>query len=186
MKRSYWAITTALVVLLSIYTVDTAQAQTGSGTKGKPAMQSGSGTRGAKPAHYDALWSWLKSTDYTKWHGGDGNQVDFQEGNSPHGALIKTYVNTTAAKNLSDSANGSVIVKENYSPDKKLMAITVMQRAKGFDPANGDWYYAKYMPNGQIAKTPPEMKSMPIAGKFSMCIQCHNEAGGNDHLYLND
>lgn len=146
----------------------------------------GSGTRNAKLAHYDALWRWFQSTDYTKWNGGDGNQVDFQEGNSPHGALIKTYVNTTAAQNFSDSANGSVIVKENYSADKNLMAITVMQRATGFDPANGDWYYAKYMPNGQITRTAPDMKSMPVAGKFNMCIQCHSEADGDDYLYLND
>jgi len=66
------------------------------------------------------------------------------------------------------------------------MAITVMHRSTGYDPDHGDWYYAKYMPNGKIDVTPPEMKSMPVAGKFMMCIECHNDAGGNDFAFFND
>jgi len=79
-----------------------------------------------------------------------------------------------------------VIVKENYSPDRKLVAITVMQRSKGYDAKHGDWYYAKYLPNGKIATTPPEMKSMPVAGRFKMCIDCHSGAAGGDYAFLND
>ena len=145
-----------------------------------------SGTRGAKRAHYDVLWDWLKRTDYTKWKSPDGNVPEFQEGQSPHGAFIKNYLSKRAAENLKDLPHGSVIVKENYSPDKKLMAITIMHRSRGFDPKHGDWYYAKHMPNGKIATTPPEMKSMPIAGKFNMCIQCHAGADGNDFAFVND
>jgi hypothetical protein len=151
-----------------------------------PDAHAQSGTRVGKQAHYDVLWSWLQKSNYQRWNGGDGHAPDFQEGESPHGALIKTYVSGVAATNLKDLPNGSVLVKENYSPDKKLMAITVMQRSKGFDPEHGDWYYAKYMPNGQIDKTPPEMKSMPIAGKFMMCTQCHSGAGGDDFAFFND
>jgi len=66
------------------------------------------------------------------------------------------------------------------------MVITVMQRSKGYDPEHGDWYYAKYMPDGKIAITPPEMKSMPVAGKFMTCIECHSGAGGNDFAFFND
>ncbi|MBI2478404.1 MAG: cytochrome P460 family protein [Planctomycetia bacterium] len=145
-----------------------------------------SGTRVGKQAHYDALWSWLQRTNYTKWNGADGGSPDFEEGQSPHVALIKTYVSAKAETNLRDLPNGTVIVKENYSPDKKLMAITVMHRSTGYDPEHGDWYYAKYMPNGKIDVTPPEMKSMPVAGKFMMCIECHKGAGGNDFAFFND
>lgn len=145
-----------------------------------------SGNRTAKAAHYETLWSWLKKYDYRKWNGPDGRAPDFQPGESPHGALIKTYVSKLAARDLEDLPNGSVVVKENYSPEKKLMAITVMQRSDGYDPEHGDWYYAKYMPDGKIAKTPPEMKSMPIAGKVSMCIDCHTGAADDDFLYFND
>ncbi len=145
-----------------------------------------SGNRTATQAHHDVLWAWLQRSDYTKWKGADGRAPDFKKGESPHGALIKTYVNECAAADLKKLASGSVIVKENYGPDKKLMAITVMQRSKGYDPDHGDWYYAKYMPNGKIDTTPPEMKSMPVAGKFKMCIDCHSGAGGGDYGFLND
>ncbi len=148
--------------------------------------QSGSRRAQQAQAHYDTLWAWLQRSDYRRWKGVDGLAPDFQEGHSPHGALIKTFVNGPASKDLKHLPSGSVIVKENYSPDKKLMAVTIMQRSKGFDPEHGDWYYAKYAPNGKIDKTPPEMKSMPIAGKFKMCIDCHSGAGGGDFAFLND
>lgn len=151
-----------------------------------PSAEAQSGTRVGKQAHYDVLWPWLQRNNYQRWNGSDGRAPDFQKGESPHGALIKTYVSPHTATNLEDLPNGSVVVKENYSPDKELMAITVMHRSKGYDPKHGDWYYAKYMPNGQIDKTPPEMKSMPIAGKFMMCTQCHSGAGGNDFAFFND
>ena len=148
--------------------------------------QAQSGTRVGKQAHYDVLWSWVQRNNYKQWNGGDGQAPEFQEGESPHGALIKTYASAVAATNLKNLPNGSVIVKENYSPDKKLMAITVMHRSKGYDPQHGDWYYAKYMPNGKIAKTPPELKSMPIAGKFMKCVECHSGAEGGDFAFFND
>lgn len=150
------------------------------------APQEAEAQSGKQQAHYDALWGWLTKSNYTKWNGADGAPPDFEKGKSPHGALIKTYVSARTAKNLIDLPHGSVIVKENYSPDKKLMAITVMHRSTGYDPEHGDWYYAKYMPNGKIARTPPEMKSMPIVGKFKMCIECHSGAGGNDFAFFND
>jgi len=42
------------------------------------------------------------------------------------------------------------------------------------------------MPSGTIDITPPEMKSMPVAAKFMMCIECHNGAAGNDFAFFND
>ena len=143
-------------------------------------------TRGAKQAHYDTLWNWLQRAGYTSWTGLDGTPPDFQEGQSPHGALIKVYLSPRTAANPNDPPIGSVIVKENYNPDGKLMAITAMHRSPGYDPRHGDWYYAKYMPDGTIATTPPEMKSMPIAGRFKMCVECHSGAGGDDFAFFND
>lgn len=156
----------------------------------KAVAQSGSRTPArspaAKQAHYDALWAWLKRVDYRKWKGTDGRPPEFQEGQSPHGALIKTYINKEAASDLENLPSKSIIVKENYNPERRLMAITVMQRSKGYDPEHGDWYYAKYRPDGKIDTTPPEMKSMPIAGRFMMCIECHSGADGDDFAFLND
>ena len=98
------------------------------------------------------------------------------------------YLNRTAAGNPKDLPNGSIIIKENYGPDKKtLMAVTVMYRSKGYNPQAGDWYWAKYNPDGTIAKMPPEKGSMKIAGKAKGCIMCHGEtAEGNDFAFFND
>ena len=146
-----------------------------------------SGTRTvAKTPHYVKLWTWLRTYDYRKWNGTNGHTPDFKKGKSPHGKLIKTYINAKAASDLKNLPDGSVIVKENYSPDKKLMIVTVMQRSRGADPKHGDWYYAKYMPDGKIARTPPAMKNMPIAGSFPTCIECHAGAKGDDYAFLND
>jgi hypothetical protein len=171
-KFVLFAAATALPLLAGFASLPTAEAQ--------------SGSRATRQAHHDALWSWLRRVNYRNWNGIDGSQPDFQEGQSPHGALLKTYVSPLAGRDPQRMPHGSVIVKENYSPDKKLMAVTVMQRANGYDPDHGNWYYAKYMPDGTIAKAPPEKKSMPIAGKFQSCIDCHAGADGNDFLYLND
>jgi hypothetical protein len=63
-----------------------------------------------------------------------------------------------------------------------LMAVTVMYRAKGYDPEHNDWYYAKYNPNGTVA-----MKGdMKLVGKPKGCIACHAGADGNDFTFAND
>jgi hypothetical protein len=162
----------ALLTLGPIYPTQKAEAQ--------------SGRRTAKRAHHDRLWAWLQRFDYTKWNSADGQAPEFQPSESPHGALVKVYVSKRTASDVKHPPDGSVIVKENYRQDKKLMAVTVMQRSKGYDSQNGDWYYAKYMTDGTIVKTPPEMKSMPIAGKFTMCIECHSGADGDDFAFFND
>ena len=67
------------------------------------------------------------------------------------------------------------------------MAITAMYRSKGYNPEAGDWYWIKYNPDGTVAKAPPEMRSMPLAGKPMGCIKCHGEgAAGNDFAFFND
>ena len=65
------------------------------------------------------------------------------------------------------------IVKENYSPEKKLAAITVMYRITGFDPKADDWFWLKYGPDGTIMKE----------GKVGGCINCHSDVKDNDWLF---
>ena len=82
---------------------------------------------------------------------------------------------------------GSILVKENYGKDgKTLMAVTVMYHSKGYDPQHHDWYWIKYMPDGKVAKTPPDKGSRPIYGRFASCINCHGDAEGGDYSYAND
>jgi hypothetical protein len=133
------------------------------------------------------FWGWLQSAQYTNWAPQPGKTGDIYEGQSPHGAFLKVYMNRTAAGKPKEMPPGSILVKENYGKDKKtLMAVTVMYKTKGYDSAHNDWYWVKYNPNGTVAKTPPDKGNKPIAGRFPSCIACHAGADGNDYSFAND
>ena len=51
---------------------------------------------------------------------------------------------------------------------KTLMAVTVMYRVKGYDPANQDWYWVKYEPHGRASSTTPTISCPGMIGKTSM------------------
>lgn len=118
----------------------------------------------------------IKTSPYQQWALFPG-KGKLYEGKHPHGALLTTYVNDVALKGIQGKsgtlADGAIIVKENYMPDRKLDAVTVMYRSKGFDPEAGDWFWAKYSPAGKIE----------AAGKVPMCSGCHTAAIGNDWLF---
>lgn len=101
------------------------------------------------------------------------------KGTEPHGMLLTTYVNKTAEQSLTAGAKelpkGSILIKENYMPDKTLAAVTVMEKQ---GESKDDWYWVKYNPDGTIATMEMEkdgMKmNMPVAGgKETMCAMCH-------------
>jgi len=101
------------------------------------------------------------------------------KGTEPHGMLLTTYVNKTAEQALTSGAKelpkGSILIKENYMPDKTLAAVTVMEKT---GDGKDDWFWVKYNPDGTIATMEMEkdgMKmNMPVAGgKETMCAMCH-------------
>ena len=172
----------SLVALGALWIASAVWAQ--SGTRG-PAQAA----RRLSPEEFRAaLWKYLSEgktayKNWTSWPGRNG----IYKGQSPHGAYLKMYGNRAAAFSPEELPHGSIIVKENYGPDKEtLMAVTVMYRSRGFDPQHYDWYWLKYNPDGTIATTPPEAGSKPIAGKFASCIECHGAAAGNDYTFAND
>ncbi|MBW6503228.1 cytochrome P460 family protein [bacterium] len=126
------------------------------------------------------LWGYLTKVKYqesfTLWPG----KGKLYKGTEPHGALLTTYVNKTALDAIKGKKGtmpaGAIVVKENYMPDKKLAAITVMYKVTGYNPEGGDWFWAKYTPDGKIEA---EGKS----GMANMCIGCHGKAKGNDFLF---
>jgi hypothetical protein len=134
----------------------------------KPVMVEASGA---------ALWDHIKKKDYTKgWKMWPGKTALYK-GTEPHGTLLTTYVNGRAYKAIEAKKGmlpyGSIIVKENYSPDKKLMALTVMYKVKGYNPQAGDWFWAKYTSDGKIE----------AEGKVEACINCHGKKKDNDYVF---
>ncbi|NIQ93535.1 MAG: cytochrome P460 family protein [Desulfuromonadales bacterium] len=123
-----------------------------------------------------AVIDYLQGADYQSWQMWPGKEALYK-GQHPHGAFLTTYVNKKAAKTLEKMSgefpNGAMIVKENYSPEKKLAAITVMYRVEGYDSSAGDWFWLKYQPDGTVQKE----------GKVAGCINCHKSVKNNDWVF---
>ena len=116
-----------------------------------------------------------KDNPYAKWELWPG-KGRFYKGREPHGSFLTTYVNNLAYFSAKDKkgkmADASIIVKENYTPDKKLAALTVMYKISGYNPSAGDWYWAKYEPYGKVL----------ASGKDQGCISCHGSNKSNDFI----
>ncbi len=56
-----------------------------------------------------------------------------------------------------------------------------MIKKDGFNPKNGDWFWAKFKADGTLDKTP---KKQAIVGKFPGCIGCHQAAKKTDFVFV--
>lgn len=120
----------------------------------------------------------VKFKPYTSWQLWPG-KGKLYPGKEPHGSLLTTYVNETAYYSVRDKkgmADGSIIVKENYTADKNFVALTVMYKLKGYNPAGGDWFWAKYGPEGKVL----------ASGMVEACIKCHSEKKDNDFIWTGE
>ncbi|MGE5893183.1 MAG: cytochrome P460 family protein [bacterium] len=115
-----------------------------------------------------------KDTPYTSWQLWP-DKGKLQPGKEPHGSFLSTYVNPVAYESITqkkDMAFGSLIVVENYGPDKKLIDLSVKIKIKGFNPVAGDWHWFHYAPDGKVMET----------GKIGACIECHGKMKENDYI----
>jgi hypothetical protein len=117
----------------------------------------------------------MKDNPYSKWKLFPGTK-QMQKSADPHGAFVTIYANDVAVKSAAEKkgyAEGSVIVKENYSPEKKLLALTTMYKVKGSNPEGGDWFYLRSAPDGKVGG----------AGKLDGCMKCHAKAKNTDYVF---
>lgn len=106
-------------------------------------------------------------------------------GPPPHGGVREVLEGVIDGNRVLVKRNyGGVDVSiENVTKDraKYLKAITVMIKKEGFNPSNGDWFWAKYKADGTLDKTP---KKEAIVGKFPGCIGCHQAAKETDFVFV--
>ena len=125
----------------------------------------------------DAKWLWTfitKTSPYAQWAYFPDHQ-GLQKGRAPHGPQHKVYVNATGLKAKKPPyPDGTIIVKDNFTTAKKLVAVTVMYKIKGYDPKAGDWYWVVYKPGGAVGK----------AGKVKGCIRCHSAVAKKDWVFV--
>lgn len=135
------------------------------------------GTTAPKPDGA-ALYNYIQENPYKNWKAWPGKDALYP-GKEPHGFLLATYVTDDAFSSIKDKKSipyGSIIVKENYNPDRELVAVTVMYKVKGYDSEHGDWFWLKYSPDGVIDD----------AGKVKECIDCHGQKKDNDYIFTDD
>ena len=131
---------------------------------------------------------WSQMSGYKSWASYPGLD-GWQDGKSPHGKVLRYYVNGAVTRSPSRPGAGSIIIKENYGKrGGPVMAITVMRKDPGYDSDNADWFWVKFAPDGSVMKNP---KGMHLAGRVAKgmpkgCIACHSNAAGNDYLFIND
>ena len=98
----------------------------------------------------------------------------------PREARGRTRVNKPALKGIKKGKledgmpMGSIIVKENYSPEEELISVTSMYKKEGFNPEAGDWFWVNHTPDEEI----------DAAGKVQGCIDCHSQVENRDYLFI--
>jgi hypothetical protein len=100
-----------------------------------------------------------------------------QPGRAPHGALHKVYVKEKALNSPEPPVQyGAIQVKKSYNKAKELKAITVMYKVNGYNPEDGDWFWAKYTPDGKVTSS----------GKPRGRISCHRTRAKNDFITVHE
>jgi hypothetical protein len=113
-------------------------------------------------------------------------------GGPPHGKVREVLEAKIDGKRVIVKRNyrgkGITVAKVVANRAKYLKSITVMQKRKGFDPADADWYWVKYAPDGTVMKN---KKGMSLAGKVAKgkpigCIACHAGAPGGSFVFAHN
>lgn len=90
-----------------------------------------------------------------------------------HGPYVQVWWNTLAEGSAnSAAADGSILVKEAYDDDAGATdrgTLSVMYKVEGYDPDNGDWFWAQYDSAG----------TNTLKGSVSGCYGCHGT--GDDY-----
>jgi hypothetical protein len=137
-----------------------------------------------------AIWAHLQEENYREnWSLWPGTEA-FYQGGQPHGMLLTTYVNDAALGALKSGASampdGAIVVKENYMPNQKLAAITVMYKSRGYNSEHNDWFFTKHLPSGELDQMEMNGMKMPMEGRLPGCQNCHLAKRDNDYLYTGE
>lgn len=170
-----WAITVPLTLVLAAGTWLSVAAQAPFGSEDEQ-------------SYGDALWAALEDKNFL---GEDAIMAKPYTGTDPHGTILVTLVGEVEV----NGDRGTVIVKHNYAGDDAtvdsvatnprdyLDSTTVMFERAGYSPENHDWFWAKYLPDGSYDTAP---NGAALVGSPTGCVTCHQDAPGDDMVFLND
>ena len=114
-------------------------------------------------------------------------------GGPPHGPVREVLEAVIDGKRIIVKRNfgGEGVSVEAVSQNRAafLKAVTVMaKREDSYDAENGNWFWVKYKPNGNLHTN---AKGMKLAGRVAKgmdkgCIACHQSASGNDLVFAHN
>ena len=132
---------------------------------------------------------WLKM----EARGLNSTPANLYVGGPPHGPVREVLEAVIDGKRIIAKRNfgGEGISVEAVSQNRAafLKAVTVMaKREDGYDAKNGNWFWVKYKPNGNLHTN---AKGMKLAGRVAKgmdkgCIACHQSASGNDLVFAHN
>ncbi len=139
-----------------------------------PAWVAGGAGRMPSP-EAKAVWRHItEQSPYTSW----GAWPDYQgkqTSRSPHGPYHRVYVNQAGLSSTKTPvAHGTIEVKEVLTSEGKLKGVVVQYKVKGYNPQEGDWFWAKYTAQGRVR----------AEGKLAGCIACHSALKDNDYVMV--
>jgi hypothetical protein len=133
------------------------------------------------------LWAKMEAKDL------NSTPANLYVGGPPHGPVREVLEAIIDGKRVIVKRNfgGEGVSVESVSQNRAafLKAITVMaKREDGYDPENGDWFWVKYKPDGNLHTN---AKGIKLAGRVAKgmdkgCIFCHQSASGNDLVFLHN
>lgn len=133
------------------------------------------------------LWQKIQRENYQhNWKLWPGKKT-FYEAKEPHGPLLTTYVNDISYDTIINKKGkmpfDAIIITENYTSDNSLISITAMQKIKGFNPVNNDWFWVKFEPSGKVMTMRADDKIIQLTGRIVTCIECHGKQAHNDYIF---
>ncbi len=147
----------------------------------------------ADQAYAADLWQLMLDANMA----GEGAVQSFPyPGTDPHGMMLETFYTTATV----GDHTGALVIKRNYGPEGvsvdevigdpagHLGAVTIMfRREAGYDDETGNWFWAKYLPDGSLDVAPNGVPLAGLVGKGADagCIACHSGAG-EDMLFTTD
>ena len=157
----------------------------GSVLQGSSSQQAGAVTQ----TFESKFWVYLQRAHYRNWAAAPGQDGELY---APRGEDLypdrngqltanaglratqaKLYLNRKAAASLAAPSIGSIIVKENFGADDRLVSISVLY----FYKAPNLWHYATYNPNGTVASAPPQMGGGMIKGRVDPAVALNTLSG---------
>jgi len=121
-----------------------------------------------------AVWQYIaKDNPYTEWGTWPSDEFKgFLPSGAPHTKVVRIFVNdvgqSVATSFPGEMPANTIIVKENFMGESvdspgALGAVTIMYKVPGFNEEGGDWFWAKFKPDG----------TAEAAGKVASCAGCH-------------